>query len=434
MISLNAKINFNMGNGNSISSVSCNIPNELNYSAINEIVNVENSAKPYVGTVYSDYNGFFPTPYEITISGANSRLFFVFDAYSTQFPKKVTTQQTEYVLKYQTYSLITLENGDKYISVDQMLQAPENSYFSGDINVSFGDEEFYDFSNVTVDITYENERKIANISIYGVVFGRNGNPIENYTTLLFGYNLVTEKVYTDNDASYLLDFSNSTLSLNVGRIANPIKVIIQEWSEPYQPLTLKGIYTNFVYELNNRNLKSFDFANADRSSLELPSYGVISNSGNISFVDYSRIVEESIEKDLSLNNLKVDIIVKNLISDLFQEVGVFYTDKWNYDINNLEVSVSLKDDLVEWQNISLDRYTLKDEMTFYQIYEYLKSKTPSKFEFDIDNDTKSFLEKTYCKYPYIESGSLWSQFDKLCKVCALHIYKYKNKVLVRHDI
>ena len=71
----------------------------------------------------------------------------------------------------------------------------------------------------------------------------------------------------------------------------------------------------------------------------------------------------------------------------------------------------------------------------YSVYEYLLSKTPKKWVFDLDEETKTFLQGITCAYTYLESGNLWSQWDKLCQIAMLHIYKNnENKVVVRHSM
>lgn len=191
-----------------------------------------------------------------------------------------------------------------------------------------------------------------------------------------------------------------------------------------------------TFELNNRNLTSLDTITTDRTNITLPSYGIISNSGNISFVDYFGEIEQFIEKDLLTSDLKVELSIINLISKTTQSIGVFYTDKWSYNNNNKEVSVSLKDDLLEWQNVLLDRYISIYKKTFYELYEYLKDKTPNKFEFEeLDSETETFLKNTTCYFPHFSRGSLWSQFDKLCQIAYLHIRKNNsNKVVIKHEI
>jgi hypothetical protein len=71
----------------------------------------------------------------------------------------------------------------------------------------------------------------------------------------------------------------------------------------------------------------------------------------------------------------------------------------------------------------------------YEICDFLIEKTPDKFEFVIDEETVNELTNIICHYPYLESGNLWGQWNKLCEACALYIYKNnEGKVIVKQKI
>lgn len=201
-------------------------------------------------------------------------------------------------------------------------------------------------------------------------------------------------------------------------------------------LSAKINFSNgLVYELNNRNLISFDISSFEKSKIDLPSFGVVSNSASVSFNDYDRTVYNYIKLNYLKSNLTVTPYLTNLITKAKEPKGVWLTDKWEYDNNTNEVSVTLKDDLLEWQNISVGNQWLVGSKNMYEILELIQSFTPSKFEFEIDNDTKTYLQNITCNYPYLQNGSLWSQYDKLCQVCGLSIYKtFKNKVKIIHRV
>lgn len=188
-------------------------------------------------------------------------------------------------------------------------------------------------------------------------------------------------------------------------------------------------FTNGVFELNNRNLIELNLNFFSLNDISLPNYGIISNEGSLSFNDYDKTIEKNNKLGLLKTNVPIPCFLINSVEKIEETKGNWYSEKWQYDNNNNKVSVSLKDDLLEWQEILISKYALTEEMTMFQIYELLKSYTPSKFVFEIDTETEEFLKNIKCKYPYLESGSLWSQFDKLCQVCALHISKTPNNTV-----
>jgi hypothetical protein len=141
-------------------------------------------------------------------------------------------------------------------------------------------------------------------------------------------------------------------------------------------------------------------------------------------------VKEYVEQGLLVAGSQIKIYLTNTLANVKENIGTFYSESWNYDSDNRVVSVSLKDDLEEWQNILLDEYSLKENQTMYDIYLYLVSKTPKKWEFVIDDETKSHLQNIVCKYAYLNSSNLWSSWVKLCEIGMLHIYKNNIKKVV----
>ena len=215
------------------------------------------------------------------------------------------------------------------------------------------------------------------------------------------------------------------------------KIRIDNWNSPNYPLVITGIYAEVNIDIDYRNLISISRSIFDRSDLKLPSFGIISNTGNIEFNDNSGEIRDYAEQLLLQSGLSCEIKLNNTLVDGASEtIGLFETDQWDYDNDNRVVSVSLKDDLEEWQDILLEEYPLQNAMTMYEIYEYLVGKTPSKWEFILDNETTTTrLKNITCPYPYLESDNLWAQWQKLCEVCALYIYKNNDgKVVVQHKI
>ena len=228
-------------------------------------------------------------------------------------------------------------------------------------------------------------------------------------------------------------------------------ITINDWSSPKYPLVITGIYAEVSIEIDRRNLISISRSIFDRSDLKLPSWGIISNTGNIEFNDTDGEIRDYAEQLLLESGLKCEIKLNNtLVDGASQTIGVFETDEWNYDNDNRVVSVSLKDDLEEWQDINVAEISYDprkiEHKPFKWFYVELWKLTSNRFyaeediygngnynmlAFDeLDAETKYILQNTYIQYPLLESGSLWVQWTKLCEVCQLHIYKDNNGVVV----
>ena len=215
--------------------------------------------------------------------------------------------------------------------------------------------------------------------------------------------------------------------------ANEHTVKISNWNAPNTQMIISGMYIEISIDINFKNLLSMERSIFDRGDLKFPSWGIISNVGKLEFVDTTYEVKEYAEQRLLKAGSQIQIYLNNTIEELKEHIGTFYADSWEYDSDSRKVTVSLKDDLEEWQNILLDQYTVKENKTMYDLYKYLVSKTPKKWEFALDVEAKMFLEQIVCPFTYLESGNLWAQWDKLCKIAMLHIYKSnENKVVVKH--
>jgi hypothetical protein len=214
------------------------------------------------------------------------------------------------------------------------------------------------------------------------------------------------------------------------------KIRIYNWNSPRTKFFIYGISSHLIdwTDIDYRTLTSCDSSIFDRSDVEKPSWGIFSNTGNITFNDVHGIIEYFAEQQLLASGVPVELRLKNTLTGKTQKVGSFYTAKWNYDSDSREVSVSLKDNLEEWQDINVEgmRYNPKypNALNLRYFYSYLYSKTPSKYKmgsfYALDEATQDILTNTYIKYPLLKSGNLWQQWNKICIVAQAHIFKNSN--------
>lgn len=265
---------------------------------------------------------------------------------------------------------------------------------------------------------------------------------ESIKTLTFSFDTVNNR----HPKSIMIDGieykdDDSTFTITNLQPASQHFIEITNWNTPNSPLVITGIYVEVSIDLDYRNLISLESTIYDRSDMKLPSFGIISNTGNIEFNDINGEVRDYAEQLLLEKGLKCVIKLNNTLVDGASEtVGVLETDQWNYEADNRVVSVSLKDDLEEWQDINVPAIEYDprklESKPFKWLYEHLheittKDQHYEMLSFDeLDSDTKAVLEKTYTQYPLLESGSLWRQWTKLCEVCQLHIYKNNMGIVV----
>ena len=240
-----------------------------------------------------------------------------------------------------------------------------------------------------------------------------------------------------DDVEYIDDDAIFTVTNLVPKETHTIT--INNWNTPNYPLVITGIYAEIIIEIDRRNMISIESSIFDRRDLKLPSFGIISNTGNIEFNDLDGEIRDYAEQLLLQSGLSCQIKLNNtLVEGASEAIGLFETDQWNYDNDSRVVSVSIKDDLEEWQNINVEGipYNFEDigSKPFSWLYEHLWAITNLNYSMQklskLDEKTYGVLTNTYIQYPFLKSGNLWQQWTKLCQACQLHIYKNNDGVVV----
>jgi hypothetical protein len=191
--------------------------------------------------------------------------------------------------------------------------------------------------------------------------------------------------------------------------------------------------------IDQRNILSISSDKADRSDFKFPSYGIISNKGNLEFNDTTNRFLGYAQLGVLDKGAPVEIYLNNTLSErATTTIDSLETDEWDYNNDNKVVSVSLKDDLEEWQDINVNGIGYDPRKTeskpFSWLYDYLWEITNPIYPMlsleELDEKTRNILKSTHIQYPLLESGNLWQQWTKLCQACQLHIYKNNNGVVV----
>jgi hypothetical protein len=243
--------------------------------------------------------------------------------------------------------------------------------------------------------------------------------------------------YTINIDGETYQDDDSVFTINNLAKADYHTIIIDNWNAPSYPLVITGIYINISIDINYHNLIGLNRHITYRGDTKLPSYGIISNTGNLEFNDLNGEIRDYAEQLLLTSDLKVVINLNNTLAKTHEQVGIFETRDWDYDNDNRSVSVSLKDDLEEWQDIQVQGFgydprnpsKILIDKSMANLYDWLQdsARTPSKYKMlsfsQLDEKTQNILTSTTIDYPFLENGSLWEQWTKLCEVCGLYIYK-----------
>jgi hypothetical protein len=349
-----------------------------------------------------------------------------FDTTNNRHPKSVSVAKgvfVEYDEKYTqsrsiNFNQSSLGNKNVILILTRDEVSP-NIKSADDIKV------FFPLAGYSYSVTYSENRDEYWIGISRA----DGSSLLTTATIKFRANTTIAGdyvTYSDDDAIF-----------NITNLGGQNKVFIQidNWNTPNSPLVITGIYADISIDINSRNLISLERTIQDRSDFKLPSYGIISNTGNLEFNDLDGEVRDYAEMLLLNSGAKCTIYLNNTLVNKHQVVGTFETNDWDYDNDNRSVSVSLKDDLEEWQDIYVEGFgydprnpfnVLKNG-TMEDLYRWLSYATPAKYSmpffYQLDTQTQEILKNTKIIYPLLEASTLWQQWNKLCQVCGLYIYK-----------
>lgn len=188
-------------------------------------------------------------------------------------------------------------------------------------------------------------------------------------------------------------------------------------------------FGDFYYEteiIDKRNIISLESEIRDRADIDKPSFGLISSGGRLSFRDDNSRFLSYAQSGILKGNEKIEVFLNNTISETREQVGAYFANDWDYDNENHSVIVSFNDGLEEMQNIEVDTFDKRENSEYngLKIFEYMQSLSREKgFEVYIDPYYELVLSDTNIEYPYINGGSLWSQWEKICKTFCFSMYK-----------
>lgn len=254
-----------------------------------------------------------------------------------------------------------------------------------------------------------------------------------------GITLVFDKdgeVWPTEVVANRITYANDDATLTIGNLGgvSTLTIEISKLNKPNVGLILTGIYIDVTILVDETNLDSFTYSIYDRDSNDEPSYGIISNSGTLSFIDGTGEVLDYAKQNILTENLIVEISVLNTLAQKRELFVKTHTGTWSYDNYNMVASVSLQDELLELQQYSFNGFPFDGmQTTGKDIYEAILAQSPDnimlpKYE-SLDDNTK--LRLLYpISYAYMDSCSIWTALDELAKTFGLRIYKDKDKIIL----
>lgn len=285
----------------------------------------------------------------------------------------------------------------------------------------------------------------SNYYIGKQICDENGNFDKPYLFTINGINLksIIIKFDTFNNQhpkniiinNVLYECNSSVFRVILENIEN-IEIIIDNWNVSNFPLTIQSIYSFFI-EVNDFNLLSLDRSFADRGDFKLPSYGLISNYGNIELIDINDDILFYVENYLFKKGYLCTIYLNNTNYGNKQIIGEYFSTIWEYDNDNRKISVTVEDDIERLQNVYFEGINyiphISKSQNLFSIYNMLYLETIKygyKFK-KLDNNIKNLLSNIIIEYPYLEKDSLWNTWLKFCGLSKLYMYEENNELVIK---
>ena len=291
------------------------------------------------------------------------------------------------------------KNSDMYVLADRV------NYFIGSL-VSGADGTFPGGASYSITING------ADFNAITIVFDKDDEVWPTEIT-------VNGESYTNDDPTFTVG--------GLGGTVDRLEVTISKLNKPNKGLIVTGVYVDITIVVDEKNLDSFTYSLYDMENNDEPSYGVISNSGTLSFVDSTREVLDYITSDLIGEDLNVSLYVKNTSTNKEEMFVKCYSDGWTYDNDNFVVEITLKD-VAERMQKNFISVPFTARMTGEQIYEILKTAAENVIKIRPFNELDAITKRTLSGYTfinfYIDNCSLWEAYNMLCKSIYATAYTY----------
>ena len=308
-----------------------------------------------------------------------------------------------------------LDNGREYtdiynglvsncVTLDRYMEDFYNKGVSGYLVNNYDSTLYYDYG-------YKITIKGKNIKSFTVEFDKS---VGYYPTYMM---LGSQSVYMNDDYTFthLVDSSSSG--------GQEYKLVIILMSKPNVPVVIKSITIDDVQTFSSQNsLISFKRGSQSVQDFTLPSYGVVSNYGSISFIDTpSKQIYNLINNGYMDTELDVRLFIDGNV------VGTYKTNNdWNYNTYSNVVTVTFDGYIEKLQNSYL--HCIAKSRNAFELLQEIISKIPNSFEFDY-SDCEDYLKTISMPFSYLSNDTCWQQLNKIANIAQLYVYNDNNGVI-----
>ncbi len=248
-----------------------------------------------------------------------------------------------------------------------------------------------------------------------------GEDIDNFMMI---FDNVAHQFATDIYVDDKLWKNTNNIFIWHGEKANSHTIRIIKWNKPLYPVRITSLRVGISLTYDSSYLHEVTRGSQSMADNKLPSYGVISSYGSVSFIDKDKELVKLAELNLLKPNLKIQIFYGD------EKIGEYESEKWSYSYGNSRAKVELKDSTQRWYNRVYDKsvnVTLNESAL--DIYNKLKLESNEIFA-PLDSELESYLEDINVSFSYIDKCSLFDAWNKLCNLACLQMYKAEDGRIV----
>jgi len=192
--------------------------------------------------------------------------------------------------------------------------------------------------------------------------------------------------------------------------------------------------TTEVVEYGMDKLFSFDITNQMNANIAIPSFGIISQTARVEINDIDGTIAEYIMQRKIKSGLEISVLAVNNSGTVIDTIFKGLISSMNYQSNASRLVITMTDGLLALQRKSCFKTLQKTDIddfscTAYELFDYIRQYSQISVYLPT-TDALDKLNNTIIPYFFLESGTLWEQFDKLCNLCQLVMYADKNGAVV----
>ena len=212
---------------------------------------------------------------------------------------------------------------------------------------------------------------------------------------------------------------------NVARI----KLIVRKINTPNAVVKLIQFFDVLEENYTGGDLKEFEVLEALATDGEGISYGITSNTLNVTIYNKDRKFDLGHLKDyLLLDRTVIPYIgIENEQGEVeYQQLGVYYSDEWSVPQEGQWVKLKCLDRLMKFQKMTYIGYPFSENVSLKTIAEdILKSAGLSQNKYEIDEK----LGEMIVPYAFLGKKSVWDALQDVCNAGLCRVYLTRDNVV-----